>query len=814
MDKLLQDLRYAFRLLVKSPGFSAIAVFTLALGIGATTAMFTVVNAVLLSPFPFSEPDQLVMIKERMPKFSPTPVSVPAPDVLTFQNETKSFSGVGGYQEDMMDLTGLGAPRRIQVTRLTNTALPVLGVHPLIGRNFTDDEDRTNGTKVVLLSYRLWRSAFGGDPNVLGKSITLNRIPHTIVGVMPASFLFPLTTYKEDSELWVPMAFTDEEKKSFGDNFDFNAVARLKPGVSLEQAQVDVERVAGQIREAYPAGIKGQYEMHGAVIPLATSVMGDFRQPLLIMMLAVVLVLLIAIANVANLLLARGSSRQREFSVRIALGAGTRRILSQLLTESVVLGIIGGALGIVLAEFGTQALLSLVPANIPRLSTTEVDWRVLMFAVSISVVSGVVFGMAPAWFARKLNVNDGLKESGRSGTQGRHHRHLRTAFVVAQFSLALVLLVGAGLLIRSFQRVLKVDPGFQPDHVISGALSLPRSAYKEPPQRKQFYQELMRRLAQVPAVKFVGGSTDLPLESTWTKIFSVEGQILPPGGGFNVDAHTVVLGDYFQTMGIPLVRGRLFNAHDTAESTKVVLISKGLAERYFHGQDPIGHRIKWGPPESDEPWLTIVGVVGDVKQEKLDSDTRPHTYESYLQYPGIGDMKISARTQTDSESVVSALQAAVHSLDQQLPVTEIRTMDDVISDSTAARRFYLVLAIFFAASAIVLASVGLYGVVAFAVEQRTREIGIRMTLGATQWNVMGMLLRWSLLLAGAGIIAGAIGAFILTRLLSGFLFNVRPDDPLTFVSVAVLLALISLLAAFVPARRAARVDPMVALRSE
>lgn len=814
MDAFLHDLRYAVRLLLKSPGFSAVAIITLALGIGATTAMFTVVNGVILSPLPFSDPDRLVTIKESIPKLSPTPLStVPAPDVLTYRHESSAFTDVAGYQEETMDMTGHGEPRKIQAARITANLFPVLGVAPLAGRNIASDEDRPGSQKVVLLSYQMWHTLFAGDAGAIDKTILLDRQPYTVIGIMPSSFVFPIEAQKEPVQLWMPMAFTDEERKSIGDNFDFNIVARLKPGLSVPQSQADVERVAQMIRDQYPADVKNQFEMHGVVVGLRESALGNYRAPLLIMMLTVIFVLLIAIANVANLLLAKGTARQRELSIRIALGAGARRVVSQLISESIVLGVIGGAVGLLIAALGTTALISTIPANIPRLHSIAMDWRVFLFAFGISVFSGIVFGAAPAFFALRVNVNDGLKEGGRSGMQGRQHRYLRTGFVVAQFSLALMLLIGAGLLIRSFRHVLEVDPGFQPANVISASVSLPSTSYKEPAQKRAFHLELMRRL-QTPGIEAVGAATDLPLESNWTKIFSIEGQVPPPGAGLNMDSHSIVLADYFRALGIPLIRGRLFTEADDQKSTRVIIINKTLADRYFHGQNPIGHRLKWGPPESESPWLTIIGVVGDVKDFELEKDARAHTYENYRQYPSLSDVRVVIRARNDLPSAISALQSAVHSLDPQLPITEIRTMDQVMTESTSQRRFYLILVIVFAATAIVLAAVGLYGVVSYAVEQRTREIGIRMTLGATQSNVLNMLLRWALLLVVVGIAVGTLGAFAVTRLLTGFLFNTKPNDPLTFVGVALMLGTVALLASYIPAKRTTKVDPMVALRYE
>jgi putative ABC transport system permease protein len=643
----------------------------------------------------------------------------------------------------------------------------------------------------------------------------LDRQPYVIVGVMGKDFVFPIETQLEPSELWVPMAFTDQERKSVGDNFGYSTVARLKPGVSLAQAQADVERVAQIIREGYPAAVKSQFEVHGVIVGLREAALGDYRRPMLIMLLAVVFVLLIAIANVANLLLTKGTSRQRELSIRIALGATGRSIITQLIIESVLLGLLGGTVGLVLASFGTEALIAAVPANIPRLHSVGMDWRVFAFALAISVVAGIVFGAAPAMFALRVNVNDGLKESGRSMMSGPQHRYARTGFVVAQFSLALMLLIGAGLLIRSFQRVLQVNPGFQTTNIVSGAISLPNTEYKENSQKRAFDLELMRRLQAAPGVESAGAGTDLPLESGWMKIFSVEGQVPPPGAGLNVDAHTVVLGDYLQTLGIPLIRGRFFNdSVDKDKSTRVVIINKTFADRYFHAQDPIGHRIKWGPPESSSYWMTIIGVVGDVKQFDLEKDVLPQTYESYMQYEPFSELQIVLRGRSSAATLVSALETSVHALDAQLPITQVKTMEQVMSQSIAPRRFYLILIVVFAVSAVVLAAVGLYGVVAYAVEQRTHEIGIRMSLGAARRDVLKLLLRWALSLVTLGVIVGVLGSVAVTRLLSGFLFGIKSTDPLTFTVIPVLLGTIALLASYIPARRATKVDPIIALRYE
>jgi putative ABC transport system permease protein len=814
METLRQHLRFAVRILSKNPSFTIIAVLTLALGIGATTAMFSVVNGVLLSALPFADPDRLVTIKNQIPKLGPTPFSVPAPDVLTYQREAKSFTDVAGYREVTYDLSGQGEPRKVQGARLTSNVLSVLGAAPRLGRNFTPEEDRIGNESVVILSYRTWRSLFASDPNVLDKTITLDRRPYTVVGVMGKDFVFPIKTQLDASQLWVPMAFTEDERKSVGDNFGYNIVARLKPGVSLAKARADVERVAQIIREGYPAAVRSQFDVHGVILGLREDALEDYRRPIIILLLSVVFVLLIAITNVANLLLTKGTSRHRELSIRIALGASGRRIITQLITESVLLGLLGGALGLVLANLGTEALITAVPANIPRLHSVEMDWRVFLFAFAISALSGLIFGAAPAMFGLRVNVNNSLKEGGRSMMSGPQHRYVRTGFIVAQFSLALMLLVGAGLLIRSFERVLQVDPGFQTTNNVSGEISLPDTGYKEDSQKRAFDLELIRRLEGAPGVESAGAGTDLPLESGWSKIFSVEGQVPPPGAGLNVDSHTVVLGNYFQTLGIPLIRGRLFNDADIQKSTRVVIVNKTLADRYFHDQDPIGRRLKWGPPESKNYWMTIIGVVGDVKQFDLEKDVVPQTYESYLQYDSFSDLRIVLRGKSSAQNLITALQTIVHALDAQLPITRVRTMEQVMSQSIAPRRFYLIIVVVFAASAIVLAAVGLYGVVAYAVEQRTREIGIRMSLGAARYDVLKLLLRWALSMVALGVITGIVGSVAITRVLSGFLFGIKPTDPVTFLAVPSLLAIVALLASYIPARRATKVDPIIALRDE
>jgi len=815
VSTLLLDLRYAARMLRKDLGFALVAALTLAIGIGATTAMFTVVNGVLLKPLPYRDAERLVLIRERLPKIGPQPLSNPAPDVLRYQAQTHSLEGVAGYQTQPFDLVANGTPERITGGRVMWNTFPLLGVQPILGRTFTADEDQPD-KHLAVISYAFWQRLFGGSREVLGKTLNLDRNLYTLVGVMPPGFAFPLKTYQSQPiSLWVPMGFTAEEKAAVADNFDYEAVARLKPGVPLAQAQADVEVVAGRIHDEYPATVRNEFQMQGVVLPLQEDALGAVRAPLLILLGAVAFVLLIATANVANLLLARSSGRRRELAIRMALGAGSRRLFSQLLAESLLLAVIGGAFGMLLALWGTQALLSLVPANVPRLQTTQIDWHVLTFALAVSLLTGIIFGMAPAFMAGATNLNQSLKEGGRTGTQSRQHQRLRSLFVVTQVALALVLLVGAGLLIRSFQRVLAVDPGFRPQHVVTASVALPFSQYKGA-QRRQANLELLRRLRQIPGAESVGASTDLPLEGGWSRIFSVQGYVPPPDAGLNTCKHSVVMGDYLQAMGIPLVRGRFFSDADNQENAKVVIISESIARRYFAGRDPIGGQLKWGPAEGSNPWMTVVGVVGEVKQGALDVTTQPHTYEPYLQLePGFGfGFHFAVRTSGDPAAAASSLRAAVWGLDSQLPVTQLRTMEQLLDATNAPRRFNMILAAAFAAAALLLAAIGLYGVIAYSVSQRTHEIGIRLTLGAQPSDVLGMVLRWGGVLSLIGIAVGAAASLLSTRLLSGFLFGVKATDPLTFVGVAMLLALVAVLASFIPAHRATKVDPMVALRYE
>ncbi|HEV2350546.1 MAG TPA: ABC transporter permease [Terriglobia bacterium] len=815
-ETLMQDLHYGARMLRKNPGFTAVAILTLALGIGANTAMFSVVEAVVLRPLPYKDPEQLVLIKERIPLLGALPITVCAPDVIKFQRENHVFESVAGFRFRQADLSGGAEPQRVLADRVNANLFSLLGIQPVIGRTFTADEDQP-GHQLAILSYGLWASRFGLTPEVLGRTVTLDRVPYTVIGVMPRSFVFPFPAMNQGkaADMFVPLAFTKDELSDVGDNFDYSVVARLKSGVTLARANADVEGIAHSILQTYPAQVRDLVKLGAVVLPLTHQVVGKVRTLLLLLLGAVGFVLLIACANIANLFLTRTAGRQREIAVRLALGAGRLRLFRQLAAESMLLALLGAGVGLVLAAWMMQAVVGLMPANIPRVHTIGMDWPVLAFTLTLAILTGLVFGVLPTLAASHADLNSTLKEGGRSAMGSRQHQWLRSALVVGEVALSLILLVGAGLLVRSFESVLETKPGFQPDHVLTASLYLPSAKYNEDQQVRNFYRELIARLERLPGAKMAGASTDLPLEGGWNHLFTPEGYQPPPGAGLNISYHSIILGNYLQTMGIPLLRGRYFTEQDKIDSTPVLIVSESLARRYWPNQDPIGKRLKWGPPASSDPWLTIVGVVGDVKQGALDAETLPHTFEPYAQHHGgPSSLNVALRAAGNPASLASALRATVWGIDRQLAVAQLRTMDQVMSESTAPRRFNLLLLAAFATVAIVLATIGIYGVIANSVAQRTHEIGIRMALGAQHQDVMRLVVGQGARLAGAGVILGILGALAMTRSMRSFLFGVRPTDPVTFAGVVLLLGSVAILASYIPARRATKVDPMVALRHE
>lgn len=820
MSDFVRDIRYGLRLLVKNPGFTVVALLTLAIGVGSTTAMFTVVDGILLRPLPFKDPNRLVLVKERLPKLVPHPVTVRAFDVDKYARENTSFESVAGYIPTDFDLTGHGMPQKLAGLRTGGTLFSLLGATPQLGRTFTAEDDHPD-SYVAIVSYRLWKQQLGGTSSVIGQTVTLDRKPYQIIGVMPADFQFPLRASRPP-EVWVPMGFTPEELQPSASSFAYGALARLKPGVTMAQAQSDVGRIGNEIEQSLAAGRRGDLQVSGVVVLLKEDVIGNVTKPLLVLFLAVVFVLLIAVVNVANLLLARGTARQRELAIRIALGASARRVVSQLLVESVILGLAGGVLGMLLAVGATSALVHVVPKELIRLEGISVDARVFVFVAAISVLAGLAFGAAPALFALHTNVNEKLKEGGRGTSVGRQHQRVRASFVVAQVALALMLLAGAGLLLRSLQRVMEVDPGFQPDHVITAALSLSPNEYSSDAQIDSFYTQLRDKLVAIPGVKAASLSDDLPMETLREGALTVDGYEAPPGGGMILTAFSFLVGDYFKTMGVPLERGRLFTEDDNNQNgQKLVIISQSIAKKYFSGREPIGGRLKLGTRGGNTPWATVIGVVGNVKSFGLDEEALPHIYMLFLQRStaelhggGAQNLIMSVRTAGDPAAASESMRNAVWSIDRQVPITNVRTMDQVISESNAPRRFNMILVAFFAGAALLLAAVGLYGVMSYSVSQRTHEIGVRMTLGARRTDVMRMVIGSGVTLVLIGVAIGLAGAIATSRLLTSFLFEVRPSDPVTFVGVALLLAIVALLASMAPALRATKVDPMIALRNE
>jgi predicted permease len=825
LDELLQDLRYAARMLRKNPGFTLVAVLTLALGIGANTAIFGVVNAVLLRPLPFKQPSRIMMLFEGIPKLGFPKMGFSAPDFLVFARAQKSFESVGAYQNKYFNISGDREPERLMSARISSSVFPMLGAEPMLGRTFTSGEDAP-GQNVVILSYGLWHRRFGADPGIIGRKLELDRKPCTVIGVMPKAFNFPLRgpQASEPAELWVPMAFTATELEGWGTNYMNGVLARLRPGLAFEQASAEAESLSRSIGLNYPPELTKAFQ--GAELKVAMNsyheeVVKSVRTLLLILMAAVVLVLLIACANVATLLVSRASSRQKEVAVRTTLGATRVRLLRQMLTESLLLALIGGCLGLAFASWVKTYLLSLVPESVPLPRDIPTDGSVIVFVLAASFVTTVLCGLVPAFQVSAMSLYGPLQEGGRSSTPGRLRHRLQGFFVTVEFALALVLLIGSGLLIRSFAKLVETDPGFRPDHVLTLKITIPSERYTHAPKVRQFYEQLLDRTGNIPGVKAVGLTSDLPLNGCGTIAIQIEGGRNAGGETPQAICQTWQVGNYFQTLGIPLRKGRYFTLEDRIDAQPVAIVSETAGRQFWPGQDPIGKRIRWGVYS---PWQTIVGIVRDVNDEPLGQPVQLHVYRPYLQmadlffedsrFGEVRSMNLAVRSQTDSASLASAVIGQIHSLDPDLTVAHIRTMAQVISSSVAGPRFNTLLLGVFAAVALFLAAIGIYGVMAYATTQQTHEIGIRLALGAQPRNVLYLVLRRGVRLAGVGAAFGVAAALALTRLMAGLLYDVSATDPVTFSCVVILLLAIALLACYVPARRAMRVDPIVALRYE
>jgi putative ABC transport system permease protein len=818
---VLAELRFAFRQLRKSPGFTATAILTLALGIGGVTAVFSVVYAVLLRPLPYPQSGRLVVLHEGLAHMGTA--NLGAEDLAVYARDDHAFAGVGGFIGAAYGVSGAGAPFRADAERVSAALFPVLGVKPLLGRTFTEKED-TGSAPVAVISYAMWQDRFEGNPNVLGRTIDLDRRPYTIIGVMPRGFETPTGMGEVQShDLWVPLSLTPEEKASEGNNFDYGAVARLKPGVTMAQAQQDAERVLKVIQAQVP-------RVHLSVMlrNLKDQTVSSARPLLRILLGAVVLILLIACANLANLLLVRAAGRRREFGVRMALGAARRTMLRQLLLESVLLSAIGGAVGLALTAALVQGAPRFLPESLPRMSPIAIHWPVALLAIALVGVTGLLCGLAPALASAKADVLDALRDGGQAAGQGRGQHRLRSGLVVVEVALAMLLLAASGLLLRSFARMLETNPGFQPDHVITAYLAQPKASYPTQQKVDEFFSSLAQRVRAMPGVEAVGFGSNVPVAGhnrNW--LFSAQDYVRKPGEGYSFAASYLTQGNYFQALRIPLLKGRYLNAADEAPgAAPVLVISQSLAKKYFPGRDPIGMHIKIGPNyRFPMPAMRIVGVVGDVSDNPIGEKQSIEIYAPLSQAAsdfgrmaamvGVdGNMHIVVRTVGDPQALEASLTKAVHQADPLLAVTKLQTMDAVVASTEAPRRFNTWVLTAFAAVALALALLGIYGVLAYTVTERTREIAIRMALGATKGDVERRTLRQGLLLGAVGVAAWLVAAVGLTRYLASLLFDVRPLDAPTLAAAAVVLLACTALAGWMPARRAAGVDPMKTLRME
>jgi putative ABC transport system permease protein len=816
-----QDLRYGARMLLKNPGITFVVVLALALGIGANTAIFSVVDSVLLRPLPYPESDRLVFLNETSKAMDE--ISISYPNFTDWRNQNHVFENIGVYNRSSYNLTGAGEAERIVTAQMSADLFSALRVNPLLGRLYTNDEDKPGGTPVVVLSYALWQRRFGGQASLINQQLTLNNKSYTVVGVMPESFHYP-----SRAEMWVPVGqLSGQESWTHrGNHPGLYGVARLKPGVSFGQAKADMDTIGANLEKQYNDSNAGNGV---GMRPLLEIFVGDVRRALWVLFAAVAFVLLIACANIANLLLARAQSRQKEMAIRAAMGAGRWRIARQLLTESVLLALIGGTLGLLIAQWGIKLILYISPDAIPRSREIGLDWRVLIFTIGLSFVTGVLFGLVPALQAGVVDVHETLKEAGR-GVSGRHW--LRSSLVVVEVGTTLVLLIGAGLMIRSFYRLQKVNPGFSYDHLTSFNIALPGKKYKEPEQLDQFYSRLLDNLRGLPGVESTAAASGLPLGNNgWQTSFVVDGRPRPPRDQTPLMEACLVTPDYFRAMNIPLKRGRFFNDRDDRSSIagkdlsklneverelaplNSIIIDEEFARRYWPDEDPIGKRISMGSEENPH-YLTVLGVVGRVKMEGLSQDSkRVQGYFPFRQIPGSG-MTIVLKAAGDPNQLIAAVRAQVKAIDPDQPIYGIRTMDEIRAESVAPERLNLTLLSIFAGLALVLAIVGIYGVMSYSVTQRTHEIGIRMAIGAQPRDVFRMVIRQGMLLAFIGVGLGLIGAFALTRLMATMLFSIEPTDPTTFAAITILLSLVALVACYVPGRRATRVDPVISLRYE
>jgi putative ABC transport system permease protein len=800
MRTLLQDIRYGVRVLRQNLGFTAVVTLTLALGMAATTVLFSVVNAVLLRPLPYPQSERLVRLWDRNEATGALFFSVSPPSYFDWREQSRAFEEMGAYREDGFNLAADGEPERVAGARVTASLLRVLGVSPALGRAFVEEEDSPGGARAVILTHGLWQARFGGDPSVVGRALVINGEPHTVVGVMPRGFVLP---QQAQVRLLVPFALERDEQER-GSHF-LRVLARLKPGVTPEQARAEMGSIAQGLERQYPKTNEG---FGVSLRTLHEATVGDVRTALLVLLGAVGMLLLVACANVANLLLARALGRQRELAIRASLGAGRWRLARLLLTEGVLLALLGGTLGLLLAVWSLDLLVAVSPAALPRSSEIAIDARVLAFSLAVSLAAGLFFGLFPALHSFRANLSGLLKSGGRSAG-GRVGRRARNLLVVSEMALALVLLVGAGLLVRSFVGLQSVDPGFDPGGVLTAEVTPLQAKYPQGKQRAAFYRALLERVAALPGVESAAATHRLPLNGNSAFPLIVEGAARE-GGNVPVINYRSVTPDYFRALAVPLLRGRLFNEQEAWETGAAVIINQSAAAKFFPGGDALGRRVA---TRAGGPWVEVVGIVADVREEGLGLDPQPALYLPYAQTP-VPAMTLLVRAASDPQNLTAAVRSQVLQVDAGQPIANVRTLEQFLSEVSAQPRFNTTLLGVFALLALGLATVGVYGVVSYTVAQRTRELGIRVALGAQRRDILRLVLGHGLLLVLAGVGLGVAAAFMLTRFLSSLLFGVAATDPLTFVLTPLLLAAVALAASFIPARRATRVDPLVALRYE
>jgi putative ABC transport system permease protein len=828
LDLLRQDALYGLRNLRRNPGFAVVAIAALAVGIGANTAIFSIVNGVLLEPLPYREPDRLVTVFEKVPGVPVEKFGFSAPDFTIVRSATRSFEGLAAYRNVSYELSGLGRSERVVAARVSPELFTVLGMTPALGRPFTTEEDATDA-RVALLSHALWRRAFDRDPGIVGRTIALDRQPYVVIGVMPERFVFPprgSVMNGEPAAVYVPIAFTPVERTAFGSMYNNSTVARLKPGVTLEQARADLVAAGPVLAQQYPANLRGMADtLTFPFGPFDEEVVGRSRRLLLVLMGAVGMVLLICCADVANLMLTRSGARQRELAVRAALGASQVRVVRQLLTESLVLALSGAAAGLLLAFVIMRVFLPMAGEGLPRLDDIQLNGRVVAFTVALAIMAPLLFGVMPALRSAIMSTANTLRDGARTSTPDAGRHRLLGGLVIAQCALALVLSVGAGLLIRSFVRLTQTSTGFSAEQVVNATMVLPSGRYPTGAQVKAFFREAVAAAAALPGITSAGAATDRPLNVRERRVFTPDPSAERPPGLNRTIANTWTVGHYFETLGIPLQAGRFFTDDDARPgAARVVIVSEMLARRLWPNGDAVGRRLKWGGEDSPAPWMTVVGVVGDIKQGALDAEIIQQTYQPFMQAVSdnlgspiirvFSEVNVIVRSTRPSAAIMAELPAAMRRLDPELAITNVQPVLEIIDDSVKAQRFSTTLLTTFATVALLLAALGIYGVLANVVAQQTKEIGVRMALGAQSSSVLWLVLRRALILMTIGTVVGLAGAMALTRVMSGLLYEVQPHDAITFVSASIGLAVLLLFASLVPAWRATRVDPIVALRTE